>query len=125
MKLNRWVFLIGLLMATLPLSAQSQFIPIVTVPFEFMVNDVVCPAGNYAIQSDAQNNMLVLTNASTQDRIQVFTRNYELLNMAEQSVLTFRRDGNTYVLHQVQRSGDSHTHDIAHDNHVMELAAIR
>lgn len=127
MKPYPWIFLVVLLVAVSPLSAQtaSQLIPAVNVPFDFMVKDTVLPAGNYAIQSDPQTNLLVLVNATTYQRVVVFTSNYELQGMADRSVMTFRKDGNTYVLHQVQRAGDSHTHDIVHGRDVMELAANR
>jgi len=127
MKPYPWIFLAVLLVAVSPLLAQtsSQLISTVNVPFDFTVNDTVLPAGNYAIQSDPHPNLLVLVNATSQQRVMVFTSNYQLQGVADRSVLTFRRDGNTYALHQVQRAGDNHTHDIVHGRDVMELAANR
>ena len=127
MKPYCWIFLAVLLVAITPLSAQtaSQLISTVNVPFEFTVNDTVLPAGSYAVQSDPQTNLLVPVNSTTHQRVMVFTSNHELQGVADRSELTFRRDGDTVVLHQVQRAGDSHTHDIVHGRNVMELAANR
>jgi hypothetical protein len=127
MKPYHWIFLLVALAAAPLLSAQqaNQIISAVNVPFEFVVNDTVLPAGTYAVQSDPQNNLLVFVHATTQQRAMVFTSSYELKGIADKSALTFRKDGNTYVLHQVQRVGDNHTHDVVHGRDVIELAENR
>jgi hypothetical protein len=97
----------------------------VDVPFEFVVNDAALPMGSYAIYSDPTPNMLVVKNRATGKQAIAFVTVHDLQSFAGNSKLTFRQDLGRHVLHQVQREGDNHTHDIVHRGDLPELAESR
>ena len=125
--MKRFCLVLLLALITTPLAAQntSTIISHVNVPFSFVVNDSTLPAGNYAFWSDFDNQVLTITNTATGAQVCALINSFEVQPAAGQSKLVFRRDGYTHVLHQVQRAGDNHTHNLVHRSDVMELAENR
>jgi hypothetical protein len=112
---------------TTPLAAQntSMMITRLDVPFDFVVNETTLPAGNYAVWSDFDNQVLTISNTATGAQVFALINSFEVQPATGESKLVFRRDGYTHVLHQVQRAGDTHTHDLVHRADVIELAGNR
>ena len=122
-------FCLVLLLAliTTPLAAQntSMIISHVNVPFSFLVNETTLPAGNYAVWSDFDNQVLTITNTATGAQVFALINSFDVQPATSQSKLVFRRDGYTHVLHQVQRAGDNHMHKLLHRADVIELSENR
>lgn len=92
---------------------------VATIPFDFMVQNVTMPAGEYVISTGVD--MLKLTNQHTGQVVLVHTTDAALATAVPDSKLVFRRDGNSHVLHQAMFVSDNHLYDLHHSKRVPEL----
>lgn len=81
------------------------------VPFDFVVDNKVYPAGEYALQT-AQASSYYLSIVNEDRTTQGLTRSYPCIssksvNPAEQTKLVFHRVGNTYFLFRLWVGGDT------------------
>jgi hypothetical protein len=109
----------GLLLAVSPAYGQTLRID---VPFDFVVNHTVLPAGQYLIDVDPSRAQR-LSIASTHEgkRVFVFVRDAAFNSPPPPNKVVFRQEGDRYVLHQVWAEGRDHFHDICHGEDVPEL----
>jgi hypothetical protein len=72
------------------------------VPFDFVLGNNVYPAGEYAVQAvTADSFLLCVRNKDEQKSITMVSIPVAPSNPAKQTMLVFRRVGNTYFLHRV------------------------
>lgn len=128
MKVRLLIFLavVSLLLAVTPTVAQISVSKWkADIPFDFIVGDSHMPAGQYVIKADAHTMLLTVTNKETHKRASMFTRDIEKLTPNEKTELIFQRDGDRHVLHQIWGEGESHGHDVAHGQDVIELTKVK
>jgi hypothetical protein len=109
---------LGLLLA--PAAAQSNGVS-ADIPFQFLVNGTVLPAGHYEITISNLQNRALLTNTDTGQKILTDFRDISLNGKHPSTKLVFALNGEHYVLHQISITGDNHTHDLIHGSEVAEL----
>ncbi len=82
----------------------------IEVPFDFVVKDRTYNAGTYRIGrlSEANPDTLVLKNAGGKKSLILQTQRLDSGAPIELSVLTFRRDGETYFLDSIRASGETY-----------------
>ena len=95
------------------------------IPFDFMVANSHMPAGQYLIKSNPHTMRLTVTNKETRQNAFLFTRNIEKLTPTEKTVLTFQRDGDRHVLHQIWGETETHGQDVEHGQDVVELTKVK
>ena len=81
----------------------------VNVPFPFMVNDKVMPAGRYLLQRDDQDRSLVLVEGERGNRVGAFVLTEQATGhdpKGDKPCLSFTRVGNKYELTNVWESRD-------------------
>ncbi len=80
------------------------------MPFDFVVKDRTYNAGTYRIGrlSEANPDTLVLKNAGGKKSLILQTQRLDSGAPIELSVLTFRRDGETYFLDSIRASGETY-----------------
>ena len=128
MKVRLLIFLavVSLLLVVTP--AVSQLLETTwtaDIPFEFTVANSHMPAGQYLIKSNPHTMRLTVTNKETRQNAFLFTRNIEKLTPTEKTVLTFQRDGDRHVLHQIWGETETHGHDVVHGQDVVELTKVK
>jgi hypothetical protein len=94
----------------------------VKVPFDFVVNGKVLPAGEYVLVRHGF--VWLIQNVETRVSAIVGTRNI-ILNPPDstspETKLVFVADAGQHVLHQIWLDGVNYVHDLVHDNEVVEL----
>ena len=127
----RWLTIatLGLLLAW-PAVAQDSWTTKATasVPFNFVVNGTMLPAGPYRIVMYLGNCLLIQNIDNPNHEIIVQNTNV-LLNpdktMLTETKLIFVLNNGQHVLHRIGIVGDNHMHDIIHGADVVELVATR
>jgi hypothetical protein len=93
-----------------------------TVDTEFMVGNILLPAGDYTFSFDTATSRMYIHNKNTLETVSVFTRDITDNSTPTGGKLVFRQDGRERVLHQVWSEQAGHVHDIVHGTEVKELA---
>ncbi len=114
-----------LFLATLAFGQQWQPVANSYIGFDFMVGDTALPAGTYSVSTQVghDTSRLMLRNVETGAGAFAHTSELGLSrpNTVENSTLVFVQDSNgRYVLHQVWLAGDSHGHDLLHEERLAE-----
>lgn len=121
--MNRKLLSIGifLALALFPQVVQSQTQQVVTadIPFEFVVNETVMPAGHYLISIDQMRQIMTFSRDGL-ETYQLFHRQDASGSSRSMSELRFVKTGNVRILHQVLVPYDGHIHDLIHDQDVPE-----
>jgi hypothetical protein len=128
MKVGLLIFLVVVSVLLVVTPAVSQLVEstwTADIPFEFIVGNSHMPAGQYVVKSNPHTMRLTITNKETQEKTFLFTRNIEKLAPNEKTVLTFNRDGDRHVLHQIWGETETHGHDIVHGQDVIELTKVK
>lgn len=104
--------LIGLVViATASASAQSLATPIkVNIPFDFIVADKTCPAGEYTVrrfQQYSSDNILEISSADGRTKLVRLTNSVQTLTPKRQVTLLFHRYGDQHFLYQVWQAGST------------------
>jgi hypothetical protein len=83
--------------------AQSTYV-VANVPFSFVVNGTTMPAGSYRLMQTDEHRILIIKGPA-----EAFVHEIpaEALDPAAQTELVFQRYGDTYVLSQVWRAGET------------------
>ena len=125
-RLLAFLAVVWLLLAVTPAAAQLlESTWTADIPFDFIVGDSHMPAGQYVVKSNPHTMRLTVTNKETRQNAFLFTRNVEKLAPNEKTVLVFQRDGDRHVLHQIWGETETHGHDIAHGQDVIELQKMK
>jgi hypothetical protein len=78
------------------------------VPFDFMLGDKLCPAGQYSVENVIPDrHVLRLRNRTSRWAAFILYQPASSQVPAEQTQLVFHRLGNTYFLYQVQVAGST------------------
>lgn len=109
------------------MAAQTMTTPRLTadVPFEFVVNGKVLPAGTYLVSTQSSAHLVILENkdnrefSATVTNIDVYPGDPEVWR--EEGKLIFAPSNGQRVLHQISLPGDNHIHDLSHGEDVVEL----
>lgn len=116
MKTSLFAFALFCCFLSITASAQTNAIR-VDVPFAFVANGTVLPAGSYEFRGMAGNGSFVrIENTQSGEVVLLQSRPIPLQanGVQENTKLVFIRADNAHVLHQVRLAGDSHTHDMVH-----------
>lgn len=111
-------------------SAQLWSSPKLTtsVPFDFVVNGTILPAGTYIVMTYTTGQAVMIQNRDEPEYVKILNNNDIALapyTNHEGTTLVFNMDNGRHVLHQIRLAGDNHTHDIIHGTDVAELVASR
>lgn len=121
--MNRKLLSIGIFLALtlFPQVVQSQTQQVVTadIPFEFVVNETVMPAGHYLISIDQMRQIMTFSRDGL-ETYQLFHRQDASDSSRSMSELRFVKTGDVRILHQVLVPYDGHIHDLIHDQDVLE-----
>ena len=109
---------IVLLLLTIPLFGQGPTATVV-IPYDFVTQDKVMPAGRYAITPD--RNIVVLKNLQTNEIVSLFCHYVNQYPPLDKTALRFRKDGDVVVLHQIVLRGHEYALDVVHGREVPEL----
>jgi hypothetical protein len=105
---NRAVTLLILTLLAVPgfVNAQSRQVIKAQVPFDFIVNGHILPAGECAIeaQGDGQTNLMV---SSGGHKLYVLPNATESLTVSAETKLVFHRYGDRYFLSSISREGNN------------------
>ena len=93
-----------------------------TVDTDFMVGDILLPAGDYAFSFDTLNSRMYIYNRNTLETVSVFTRDIVDNSTPTGDKLVFRQDGNHRALHEVWSGQADHVHEVVHGTEVLEMA---
>lgn len=110
--------------------AQVQFNRKMTisVPFDFVVSDLVMPKGNYAVSMDTDGRRMLIQNTD-EPQYSTFVLNTDVglppFTTHAISKMIFARNNGQHVLHRIAVQGDNHTHDIVHGSDVIELVPAK
>jgi len=105
-------FLIGLVViTTASANAQSRATPIkVNIPFDFIVADKTCPAGEYTVRRFQQYTSDIILEISSRDgrtRLLRLTNSAQTITPKKQVTLLFHRYGDQHFLYQVWQAGST------------------
>jgi len=98
------------------------------VPFDFVVNDTMLPAGTYDVSFYTTGHTLMMQNRNMPRYVTIAINTqtmYPLGDRHEDTRFVFGVSNGQHVLHQIKLAGDDHTHDIVHRSDVAELIPNR
>lgn len=98
---------------------QSQQVVSVDIPFDFVVNQRVMASGHYQISIDQMLQIMTFSNGK-QTTYFFFSRQSVGRSLGSKTELTFVRNGDQRVLHQVLVAKDTHIHDLVHPAFIPE-----
>lgn len=122
MKIAKWMLPVTLLLSGL-LAAQSltSSTVVANVPFEFMVNNKMIPAGACAVKS-ADGNVLAISNFDA--RIAVLaTSSQQGATKDDRTVMVFQRYGSQYFLSEIRIKGSDVSYRLPQSRAEAELRA--
>jgi len=126
MKRTMWmlpvmlVILSGLTMA----QSLSQATVKANVPFDFMVNNKIIPAGECAIGAVSMNSgALLIRNADAKKSAMSAASHEESGAAADSTVLVFRQYGSQYFLSSIRLEGSNLTYELPESKAEVELRA--
>ena len=103
-------------------NAQSRPIIKAQVPFDFVVNGSIMPAGECAIEARGDGNADLLV-SSGKHRMFVLPNASESSTVSAESKLVFHRYGDTYFLSSIIRQGDNRGYALPAGKAEQELRA--
>lgn len=127
----RWLLIAALsLLLVFPIAAQNSWTTEATasVPFDFVVNGTMLPAGHYQIKEYLENSWLIqnIDNPNLETIVQ--SRNADSnpdQAMLTETKLVFVLNNGQHRLQRIGIVGDNHIHDINHGADVVELVATK
>ena len=114
---------IALAVLVAPVAAQIQTPFEVHVPFAFAAGKVQMPAGDYRVNRQGTN-ILILRNADTSDAVILPTAALDIDSTAERAALVFNRYDGKYFLSQVRSFDGTQTFRLAPSKEERQLAVI-
>ena len=121
LRFGALAFALAVLVA--PAAAQIQTPFEVHVPFAFAAGKVQMPAGDYRVNRQGTN-ILILRNADTSDAVILPTAALDVDSTVERAALVFNRYDGKYFLSQVRSFDGTQTYKLAPSKEERQLATI-
>jgi len=106
-------------------SAHAQTIKVKgTIPFDFIVNRAILPAGQYMIESlgSVDGRTLLIRSSDMKPKASVNAFSLQSLNTCERTKLVFHRYGDRYFLAEIWVAGKSSGHEVPKSPREVEVA---
>jgi hypothetical protein len=126
MKNVKWMLPVTLMLLSGVTSAQSlaNSTVVAQVPFEFMANNKIIPAGKCSVQSaDMDAHFLTIRNVAAKTGLFAPSSRGDARQAASNTVLVFRRYGNQYFLSEIKIEGSNRTYKLSESRAEAELRA--
>ena len=126
MKNAKWMLPVMLMLLSGLMAAQSlaSSTVVAQVPFEFMANNKIIPAGECTIQSaDMDARVLTIRNVGTKTGLLAPSSRSESKKAAESTVLVFKHYGNQYFLSEIRIEGSNLSYKLPQSKVETELRA--
>jgi hypothetical protein len=126
MKSAKWMLPVTLLLLLGLMAAQSLSSShiVAQVPFDFMVNNKIIPAGECTVQSaDMDARVLTIRNVAAKTGLFAPSFHGEENKPADSTVLVFKRYGNLYFLSEIRLEGSNRTYKLSESRAEAELRA--
>jgi hypothetical protein len=126
MKNAKWMLPVMVLLLSGLMAAQSlaSSTVVAQVPFEFMANNKVIPAGECTIQSaDMDARILTIRNVAAKTGLLAQSSRNEAKQDSDRTVLVFKHYGNQYFLSEIRLEGSNQTYKLSESRAEGELRA--
>jgi hypothetical protein len=126
MKSAKWMLPVTLMLLSGLMAAQSLTSShiVAQVPFDFMVNNKIIPAGECTVQSaDMEARLLTIRNIAAKKGLFAPSSDGEENKAADSTVLVFKQYGNLYFLSEIRLEGSKRTYKLPESRAEAELRA--
>ena len=126
MKSAKWMLPVTLMLLSGLMAAQSLTSShiVAQVPFDFVVNNRIIPAGECTVQSaDMGARVLTIRNFAAKKTLFAPSSHGEENKSADGTVLVFKRYGNLYFLSEIRLEGSNRTYKLSESRAEAELRA--
>ncbi len=126
MKNAKWMLPVMLMLLSGLMAAQSlaSSTVVAQVPFEFMANNKIVPAGECMVQSaDMDARVLTIRNVAAKKSLLAQASRDDAKQAAENTVLVFNHYGNQYFLSEIRIEGSNQTYKLSPSRAETELRA--
>jgi hypothetical protein len=126
MKSAKWMLPVTLMLLSGLMAAQSLTSShiVAQVPFDFMVNNKIIPAGECTVQSaDMDAWLLTIRNVAAKKSLFAPSSDGEESKPADSTVLVFNQYGNLYFLSEIRLEGSKRTYKLSESRAEAELRA--
>jgi hypothetical protein len=125
MKSAKWMLPVTLMLLSSLMAAQSLSSShvVAQVPFDFMVNNKIIPAGECIVQAvDLDARVVTIRNVAAKKSL-LARSSHEEANKSDSTVLVFNRYGNRYFLSEIRLEGSAETYKLSESRVETELRA--
>jgi hypothetical protein len=126
MKSAKWMLPVTLMLLSGLMAAQSltQSTVAAQVPFDFMVNNKIIPAGECAVRAEGmEGQILTIRNFDARKSALVASSYEETTRAADSTVLVFKQYGDQYFLSSIRIEGSNLTYQLPESRAEAELRA--
>ena len=126
MKSAKWMLPVTLMLLSSLMAAQSLSSShvVAQVPFDFMVNNKIIPAGECIVQAvDLDARVVTIRNVAAKKSLLARSSHEEANKSADLTVLVFNRYGNRYFLSEIRLEGSAETYKLSESRVETELRA--
>jgi hypothetical protein len=126
MKNAKWMLPVMLMLLSGLMAAQSlaSSTVVAQVPFDFMANNKIVPAGECIIQSaDMDARVLTIRNVAAKTGLLAQSSRNEAKQAADRTVLVFTHYGNQYFLSEIRVEGSNEVYKLSESRAEAELRA--
>ena len=126
MKSAKWMLPVTLMLLSSLMAAQSLSSSnvVAQVPFDFMVNNKMIPAGECIVEAvDMNARVLAIHNVDAKKSLFAPSSHEEANKSADSTVLVFNRYGNRYFLSEIRLEGSAETYKLSESRVETELRA--
>jgi hypothetical protein len=126
MKSAKWMLPVTLMLLSGLMAAQSLTSShvVAQVPFDFMVNNKIIPAGECTVHSaDMSARVLTIRNVTANKGLFALSSHGEKNKPADSTVLVFKRYGKQYFLSEIRLEGSNRTYKLSESRAEAELRA--
>jgi hypothetical protein len=126
MKTAKWMLPVTLLLLSGFMAAQSLTSSrvVAQVPFDFMVNNKVIPAGECAAKALSMDTpTLVINNFEARKSVMVLSERDSANAASTESVMVFKQYGDRYFLSSIRIAGSNWVYELPESNLEKELRA--
>jgi hypothetical protein len=126
MKSVKWMLPMTLMLLSGLMAAQSLTSShiVAQVPFDFMVNNKIMPAGESTVQAaDVEAHVLTIRNVAAKKSLFARSSEGEENKPADSTVLVFKQYGNLYFLSEIRLEGSNRTYKLPESRAEAELRA--
>src|SRR5205085_3221569 len=126
MKNAKWMLPAMLMLLSGVMAAQSlaSSTVVAQVPFEFVANNKVIPAGKCLVKSvDMDARVLAINNIDTRASLLAQSSRNEVRTASDRTVMIFNHYGNQYFLSEIRVEGSKDTYKLSESRAEAELRA--